>query len=252
MTFAIGPFAQLDPANASVVSAGYDFTDMATEVSSGLTLTADGWDASLGTLALVAADPLTDLLDGTLDDILAALVVADTMADLSDLDPVFDAYTVADAQLTTAISFAPVQAWVDPPAPFVPPDTAIGLTTPTVPLGNFTPGVFTPGATPTDPNGPQVALLNTTRTGQTNFVVGDQFKVIFVGNPGQVVTVTATLNGVDLPEATLATIGADGTATITGTEGPDEVGAWFESYYFDGQLVQSFNFVVVAGNAVEP
>lgn len=248
MPLAPGPFRQAPQSDVAVQPGVYDFTDDAIELSSGINSYLSGWDPFIADLTLLASDPLADLTDGTLDGILAAIGGGIAQASMPALDQIATVYSLADAQLSIATSFAPAQAWLDPPSPFIPPGNVLNITPPSVPVGAFTAGDYLP-VSATVPGAPTVLLVNVTRVGQSNFVVGDSFNVIGTGGkPGQLVTVDGVFNGQDLGVTQQATLDANGAFSVPGTMAPLNVGAWQENWYFDGLRVVNINFIVTAGN----
>lgn len=248
MPLAPGPFLQAPASDVAVQPGVYDFTDdaltMLAEVQSNLS----GMDAFIDDLTLFAADPLADLVDNTMDGIIAGIGFGTAAASLPSLDDALTAYSLTDSQVSIAVSFAPPQAWVDPPAPFIPPTGALNITPPTVPAGAFTPGNYLP-STAGVPGAPAVTALNTTRVGQPNFVVGDNFSVVGTGGkPGQTVTVDGVISGADLGLSTIATLDSTGSFSVQGTMSPTNEGAWQEYWYYDGVLVANINFIVTPGN----
>ena len=249
MPLAPGPFLLAPQSNVAVQPGVYDFTDDALTLASEINSNLSGWDDFFDDLGLLAADPLDDLVDGPLDEIVTAISVGVFQSQLPDLDSVVTSYATADSQLSIAASFAPLQSWTDPPAPFVPPGSVLNLIPPVIPPGSYTPGTTSPvgSAVPTTP--PYVQLLNLTRIGQTNFVVGDTFQIAALGKPGQDVTASATQDGETLPTADYGTLDGNGALGIQGVMGPDNVGAWHEDWFFDGVPVSSFNFLVTPANS---
>lgn len=248
MALAPGPFLQLGGDAVSIDPGVYDFTDDAQNLSSSLNVMYDSLTPFVADLLPLAEDPLDDLTGPALDSVALSIAIADTLAAVPSIDDALTSFETGDVLLTQAISFAPPQAFIDPPQPFLPPPDTPSVPTPTVPLGAFAPGSYVASAPLPNPTGPYVQLLNITRVGQTNFVVGDQFKVIGLGTAGQRVTVSATFQGQELGTSDYGTLGSDGTFSLTGTMSPENVGAWFETWYFDDQPIASFNFLVAAGN----
>lgn len=248
MPLAPGPFVQAPPSDVAVQPGVYDFTDDALQMVAQVQSNLSGMDDFISDLTLLASDPLDDLLDGSLDQIVAGIGAGLGMASLPSIDTAAASYGLADSQLTIATGFAPAQAWLDPPGPFIPPTGALDITPPVVPAGAFTPGNYLPASAGV-PGAPTVQLLNTTRVGQSTFVVGDNFSLIGTGgNPGQTVTVDGVVNGQDLGLSTIATLDATGSFAVQGTMGPTNQGAWQEYWYFDGVLVANLNFLVTQGN----
>lgn len=243
-----GPFVQVSPLNVTLPPGVYDFTDDALTLSAQISSNLSGWDAFVGAVSALAADPLADLLDPLYDGIGAAVAGGIGATALPSIDAALTSYGMADAQLSIAVSFAPPQAWVDPPAPFIPPTGALEISPIEIPAGAFTPADYLPPGSGV-PGGPGVQLLNITRPGQSNFNVGDQFQVVGTGGkPGQVVTVDGSINGDDLGLSTIGTLDATGAFTVGGTMAPANVGAWQEYWYFDGVLSANINFIVIQAN----
>jgi hypothetical protein len=242
-----GPF-NLQPDDAVAVSSGvWDFTADALDMAAKVQSNTAGWDdffTALGDL------DITDDLD-TLDTagLLIAIDYSTAWSDIPNLDWAMDRYTDADTQLGIAISFAPAAAWQDPPAPYVPPGSVLNLTAPTVPINAYVPGTSGIVGDQSDFSIPTVQLWNFSRVGYTNFFEGDSFELVFLGNPGQTVTVGGTFNGGALTITTMGTLDQNGKLALQGFMGPDVVGAWHEDWYFDGALIKSFDFIVSPANA---
>lgn len=248
MPLAPGPFLQAPQSDVAVQPGVYDFTDDALALAAQFNSNLSGWDSFTDGLTALATDPLDDLTDGSIDAVVAAVGAGIAMATLPSIDSVVTAYGLADAQLNIAIAFAPVQAWADPPAPFIPPGNVLNIAPLSVPAGAFTPGNYLPASAGV-PGAPTVTLLNVTRGGQNNFVVGDQFSVVGTGGtPGQAVTVDGVQNGQDFGVSSWATLDGTGSFASQGTMAPGNVGAWQEYWYFDGVLVAQLNFIVTSGN----
>lgn len=244
-----GPFLQVADSAVDVAPGVWDFeTDAQTLADSLLqldSLAAPAFD----TLADIETEPLDDIDNTVIDDVLGALDTAEGLAAFVSLDGALSNYDVGDTQLTAAVSYAPPQAWVNPPEPFIPPDSAPPIVSPTIALSGFTPGDYTPTMTPPPQSGPSVQVLNVTKPGQSNFVVGDQFQVIVTGQPGQDVSVVATLNGKTLDGSDFGTIDASGTLKISGTMAPENAGAWLETWSLDGTPIANVNFLVGASGS---
>ncbi len=74
-----------------------------------------------------------------------------------------------------------------------------------------------------------VSITNTTRTGHdTDFKVGDSFRVSITGPPNQTVTCSAVWNGTDMGTTAYGSTSSTGTFTQTGTMPADVVGTWTE------------------------
>ena len=244
-----GPFVQAPQSDVAVQPGVNDFTDDAVLWASGLQSTISGWDGFFADLYGLASDPLADLTDGSLGAIAAELGAETAAANLPDLDATLTLFTIAGNALTAANAFAPAEAFTDPPAPFIPPGNALNINPPLVPPNAFTPGLYVSslqGAAGV----PSVILVNNTRVGQVNFVVGDSFTVIGTGGTsGQLVTVDGLQNGYELGVSTIATLDGTGSFATQGTMGPANVGAWQENWYFDSVLIANLNFIVTSGNA---
>ena len=248
ITLEQGPFSQQPDTAVTVQPGVYDFTSDALTLFSALTGTASSWDAFIADLGLMAADPLEDLTGSSLDSIVATLGVGVALAGVPSIDALPALYSLADSQLTIAFNFAPSQAWADPPAPYTPPDNVLNLTAPTIPINAFTPGASLPVSGPNAGPPPPIQLLNLTRLGQANFVVGDQWEIIGTGKPGQIVSVGGTFNGAQLAISVQGTLDDSGGWGEKGTMPPESVGAWHEDWYLDGILTVQFNFVVSNAN----
>jgi hypothetical protein len=239
-----GPFSQAPAADVFFPAVAYDFTDDALTLSGELDAIASGWDGfftDAGNLAAEGADVAIGL-----DWVYAVGWLLGQAGALPrpDLDIVDQGFASAAGMLNDAVAFAPAQAWQDPGAPFLPPDSALTLAVPSVPTGAFVPAPnFTVGASGAGATR-FVGLYNTTRVGATNFVVGDQFTLLALGNPGDDLTVDANFNGEQLPSSDYGPIDSTQQLFIKGTMAPENVGVWREDWSLSGQLMASFNFVV--------
>lgn len=239
-----GPFTQGSTANINVESNGYDFLDDAAVLQGELAAIAQDWQPLIDWLEAAAVDPGDVAAGIDLGGLVSLTADQGRATQPSYIANMVEGLAQANAALDAAIQFAPTQAWTDPAAPYVPPDSALTLIVPTVspgqyqqaPVINVGPG--NGGATT------GVLLSNLTRYGSSNFVVGDQFQVLATGNPGDEVTAQATFNGQQLPATDWGSIPDTHQLKITGTMGPDNVGAWSQQWFVAGVLQASFNFVV--------
>lgn len=71
-----------------------------------------------------------------------------------------------------------------------------------------------------------VQMTNTSRPGSSNFWVGDGFRLVFSGRPGQTVSNVATFNGTTRPPYNYGTTDASGSYTLTGTMDTASIGTW--------------------------
>lgn len=237
-----GPF-NLQPDDAVAVSSGtWDFTQDALDLAAEVQSNTQGWNDFF--TAVEALDITDDLDTLDTDALLLAIDYAGAWSDIPNLDTAITNYADADSQLSLAIAFAPSAAWEDPPAPYVPPGSVLNLTAPTVPVGAF--NAFTTGTVGDESRltAPGVQLWNFTRVGYANFFQGDTFELIFLGNPGQTVSVGGSFNGASITYTDMGTLDQNGKLALQGTMGPDVIGAWHEDWYFDGALVKSFDFIV--------
>lgn len=248
MSLQPGPFLQQAEGDASFPPGVYDFTHDAQALSDELNAIAAGWDQILIDAANLAADPLDDL--NAIDDnsIADAVALQTTLTGFPELDDAVGFYGDGDMQLDSAVAFAPMQAWQNPPSAFVPPGASLTLHAPTIDPGSFNPATTgTVGGTGNYQK-PNVQFWNFTRVGATNFVVGDTFELAFWGDPGQQISVGGSFNGVAFPITDYDVLSELGTLGKDGVMGPGQVGAWHEDWYFDGSLVTSFDFVVAPGD----
>lgn len=243
-----GPF-DLQNDDAVAINQGvYDFTDDALALASEVQSNTSGWDAFILDLGDFAADPLDDLTELDAAGLLLAVDYTGSWADIPNIDYSISMYDDANDQLNTAWSFAPPQAWQDPPAPYVPPGSVLNLVAPTVPVNAYAPGTSGIVGNQGPTTGPSVQLWNFTRIGAVNFTEGDTFQIAALGNPGQTVTVGGQYNGATLNTTVMGVLDANGALGLQGTMGPDVVGAWHEDWYFDGALITSFDFIVSPAN----
>lgn len=242
MPLVAGPFT-LQPDSAVAVTSGvWDFTPDAAALVLDVAAITDTW---ADFFTVVDSFDIADELD-TYDDAAVTLAISylDAWADFPNLDYAETMYSNADSLLGVALAFAPDAAWVDPPAPYVPPGSVLNLTAPTVPVNAFS--VTTTGTVGDQSplTAPGMQLWNFTRVGYANFFEGDTFELVFLGNPGQTVSVGGTFNGATLTVTDMGTIDETGKLGLQGVMGPDVVGAWHEDWYLDGVLLKSFDFIV--------
>lgn len=244
MPYQPGPFAQASPASIHVTPGVYDFTADAEDVAGELQTTAAGWDSMVSDIENFAAEPWDYEMVLDFPGTFTALDFGgDSMPPQGITDAVgswFDAQSMLDA----ATSFAPLQAWSDPGQPFVPPDSALRLVTPQLPANQFAVGENQAVGALSNGANPWIGLFNTTRLGAQNFSVGDDFEVIALGQPGDLVSVSAVFNGQDLGSTNYGPLDAGGQMFIRGTMSPDVVGTWAEQWFLNGSLLASFNFTV--------
>lgn len=239
-----GPFRLATAADIAAAPGVYDFEADADKLASDLHGIGGGWDPMLVDLENFAAEGGDVAPDIDFDGIIADLAVVDASLPLSYMGDIDGGWTSGQAMLDTATAFAPQQAWIDPGAPFVPPDSSLTIKVPEINPAAFVPAPnFTVGAGSAGKN-PSVGLFNLTRYGSLNFSVGDQFEVIALGPPGDDVSVMASLNGDQLPPLDEGTIDSTGQMFITGTMGPEHVGVWNQQWSIGGALMADFNFVV--------
>jgi hypothetical protein len=244
-----GPFALVADAAVSFPPGNYDFTDDALVLADKVASNLSGWDDFLLDAGDFAADPLDDLTAFDADALLQAVALTVAWSDLPNIDYAISGYDDANTQLGVAFAFAPAAAWEDPPGPFVPPGSVLNLTAPTVNINAFNPGTSGVVGQQGGNTRPTAELWNLTRIGALNFVEGDTFQLALMGSPGQVVTVGGSFNGATLDVTSMGVLDPFGNLGLQGVMGPDVVGAWHEDWYFDGQLVISFDFIVSPSNA---
>lgn len=244
-----GPFI-LQPDSLLIVAPGkYDFTSQAQDLGGELDDAIAALDSFDAVASNHAAEPIENLIALDFDGIAAELEVQQAAVSLPYLDDLDAGFAEAAGQLNGAIAFAPTQAWTDPGGAYVPPDSVLTLKVPTVdpetfkPAQNFQVGQYTGG------QNPAIALFNSTRIGSVNFFVGDVYDVVGLGKLGDVVSVRATLNGSLLPDVTFDPMDSSGQFFLHGTMAPEQVGAWHQDWYIDGQLLGSFNFLVAPSDA---
>lgn len=242
-----GPFIPQPDSSLGFEPGGYDFTDFAGDGMADAQVNFDGFDQTLLIIEALAAEPEDPLAGLGIEDLVLNIASVDLDEGSLGLPAIDNALSIGIGQYAIASSFAPAAAWADPPAPFVPPDAALQLTTPTVPVnGYYPPATGIVGVNSTT-GSPSLDLGNTTRIGQVNFVVGDNFFIAANGKPGDEVTCQAIFNGQPLGLADFGACDSRGLFTLAGTMGPDQVGVWHEDWYIAGQLVISFNFLVTSG-----
>lgn len=207
---------------------------------------------------------------GFLDDISAALDVL-VVIDLSDFAPDLDAglvdafisqggdwigvFTgitdtidgaaiVGDSNFADALNAAPAGTWEADPQLYTPPAGIEGLPSG---AGSGVPAAGQAGIhlSVTPPPGYTFSLVNLTTYGSPSFSVGDQFALSLSGPAGTKVSVLTEVNGTSLGTAFIGYVGDDGTFTLTGTEGPTEIGTWVEEWFVGNQLVAIAEFSVL-------
>lgn len=240
-----GPFGQAPATAVQFTAVNYGLADYATiqlaEVDThlGFMDSLYGQMDDFGTLndAVSALDDLSDVVN--------AVVTQGAQLPFPALDSMSLTMMTMDSQLADAVAFAPPQAWVATNATFVPPDPSAMLTAPTLDLTAYNPVALTPVGITVPGAGEGVTIFNTTRPGQSNFWVGDDFVVYVQGAPGADVTYNAFLQGNIFATADVGAIPENGTLSFAGQMLPDLVGAWREDWYINGHLVTSLNFVVL-------
>lgn len=222
-------FALTDQATGDLVSAGADIDDLLPDL---LALSTD------------ASDPLDDMDIGAA---LAELVFQEQFPPIVDWDSMFLALDQATELFAGAVKAAPAEAWIDPPAPFVPPTGPPALETPILNPADFkltgasVVGQITPIV---GQAGKGLSLINATVYGNSNFRVTDKWIVQATGAPGEDVSVTAWVNGALIGGETIGTIGADGRFEKAGSFAPGDEGAWREVWAIGGQSVATYSFIV--------
>ena len=239
-----GPFALLPDSAATGTPGVYDFEADAVAMESKVQSLVSGWDGFFSDAYSLASDPLADLEGIDFGGILGSVATGAAASDFPSLNDTAVSYDLANQQLGIALSFAPADAWRDPSAPFIPPDSAAVLTAPVLPDDAFDPATLGTVGSSLPPLRPGVQLFNLTRIGASNFVVGDNFTVLVYGAPGQAVTVYAVQDGKSLGTAAMGETDSAGNFRLDGTMAPDAVGAWQEIWYLDGVKVQAFSFIV--------
>jgi hypothetical protein len=243
-----GPFHLLADAEVAVEPGSYNFGDDALTMATDVQSNVQGWNDALLDMGDLAADELPDLTGFDADAVIAGIAVASGAAEFPSLDDASDRWFEAAGQLDIAEGFAPEQSWQDPPGPFVPPEGILTVPVPTVPVGAYAPGTSGIIGVGSDNTRPTVEIWNFTRVGAVNFVEGDTFEIALLGQAGQEVSVGGTYNGQPLEVTVMGTLDANGNLGLQGVMGPDVVGPWHEDWYFDGQLIRSFDFLVSPGN----
>jgi hypothetical protein len=246
MPLAPGPFVQQQESAVPFIAGVYDFAGEVDVDLSGLDTIGAAIDAELVGMALFAGADETLIIPEDVDGLVNGVLNTAGSTFLPQLASIDGQSALADFQLLQAINFAPAAAWSDPPGPYVPPTPDLGAA-PMISRSDFTAAAGSPiGGAAIGTQSATVQVSNTTRIGQPNFWVGDDFLVTINGAPGADVTLTATFNGESLGTADFGQIPASGIMTLTGTEGPEELGTWHEDWAVDGQLVASFNFLVLS------
>jgi hypothetical protein len=245
MPYAPGPLSLFNAADLGTQAVDYDFTGFTTQAMGDLDSLGADIDDQLATIENFAGEPSDPLAGTDFVNVLTTIAVGISGAKLPDFGAIDDALSIGDGLLNTATGFAPAQAWQDPGGSFQIPDAATSLPAPQISPGAFSPTTSVPVGTTPPQATRAVALYNTTRIGQPNFVVGDQFQLSAVGKPGEAVEVDPVFNGDDLGRTLYGQIGADSTFTLTGTQGPETIGVWKEDWYIGGNFIATFNFVVL-------
>ena len=117
------------------------------------------------------------------------------------------------------------------------------------------PGIPLPPSTPPNsstaplPVDFSVATINnTSRPGQT-FQVGDSWSLNIVGQPGEVVTGSASQNGAPVSTSSMGQTASNGQLILTGTFGAGDIGSWQESYSVGNSTSAPVVFTVAAAPA---
>lgn len=252
MPYVAGPLTLQDASNVAIPAKSYDFTDDALFQLGSLDVIGAEWDGLFGDMNLAADEPSDPFPDVDLNAVIDLIDVYANSPLGIDFGSVIVALGASDVGLAAAIGAAPVEAWQNSSTQFVAPAPAETIAIPVIPPGAISFSVSGTvssggGITPGTPGAPAmgVTLTNTTAYGSPNFTVGDNFIVVAYGSPGSVVSVDATLNGVELGLSTYGAIGTDGTFSLTGQMDPSAIGVWSENWYIDGAPMASFNFVVL-------
>lgn len=167
-------------------------------------------------------------------------------------DELDQAAAIGDQAYVDTENSAPPGTWDDAPAPFTPPDTS-GETniTPPPPTGggDDTTGSKQRGSpvikTIPEPAGYGFELLNQTEYGSQYFNAADAYHLIVRGPAGQKVHAKGWKDSEYFGDTPFGTIAADGTFTMDGHMGPEDVGHWVEEFYADSTLVQRVEFDVL-------
>lgn len=244
-----GPFRMVDDGAVAVSAGTWDFTNDAIALATQVQSNTVSWDDFILDAGDLATDPLDDLEGFDIGAVSLATSYASDWSLIPNVDSAIAAFADTDTALGIAVSFAPAQAWQDPPGPFVPPGSVLNLTPPTVPIDAFNPVTTGTVGDQSGTTRPTVQLWNFTRIGALNFVEGDTFQLALLGNPGQAVSVGGAFNGATLDVSSFGQLDQLGNLGLQGVMGPENVGAWHEDWYFDGQLVKSFDFIVSPANA---
>lgn len=244
MPYQPGPFGQASPADIHVEPGVYDFTDDAAGLQNDLSVIAAGWDPLITNLLDFAAEPWDVDLGLDIDGLLSLSDTYGSLMPPGGLTDALNGWFDTQALLGVATSFAPVQAWTDPGAAFVPPLDNLTLVPPTIDPNAYTPAPNTTVGGLSNGVNPFVGLFNQTRTGAANFTQGDNYEIVALGKEGDQLTATGVLNGENLPMTDYGTMDQSGQIFLTGTMGPDAVGIWQQQWFINGAILAQFNFTV--------
>lgn len=274
MPYQQGPLSLQDEGNVGFAPTTYDFAGDTADQLSEVEAITNGWDSFLADAGVLLDGPSDPWPDVQLNLAIDALgVYADPPA-LLGVNAMVDALGVADLGLAGAIGYAPLEAWSDPSAPFVPPAPAEIILVPVIPPGaidfSVTGTVATPaqvtvtsnplvsvvdpgnvvggGATAgsgTPLQGASAGLVNTSAYGSSNFTVGDGWTLTATGGPGELVYVYNTLNGQDMGGGNVGEIGGDRIFRISGQWRPEDAGVWQKQIFVGYNLEQTLNFIVL-------
>lgn len=91
---------------------------------------------------------------------------------------------------------------------------------------------------------PGVLVIHGPR-GDSQFQVGDNYILqIYSASPNQPVTASSSQNGQSHGSQSFGSTDANGSFTLSGTMGPDQVGSWSETWQVGGQTSGTINFTV--------
>jgi len=249
---AAGPFAFLPDDVLQLTPTHFDFTGFTADNLGDLEASAAEVDSGITDALNVLddpSDPAPDFDYHGLVDSLGATTFVDEQAQtplIQDADP------TGDVLLGDAVNTAPGEAFLPQPPPFDPNqdptvnlDYGTGAKTPSENQGpsNVGPGhQFNQLVTAA---GYDLTLVDLTNLVPNSFVVGDQFKLTITGPPLQQIFVEAWHDGVHMEKAPFGAIGADGKFVVSGAMEPSAVGAWSETWYGGGTMIQNVAFFVV-------
>lgn len=174
-----------------------------------------------------------ELVEAGLDPAVEEIMLHDSMPPDPAIEGAEEAAGEVDQLVTGATAETPSEAFEPVPEPFAAPADAQEWTEEPSPAG-VPPGVEIPGITPAPRAPGAVRLLNLTRPGATDFIVGERWRLEITGRPGQLITIEAGRPPAPASVDVLGTLGDDGLYVLQSTMELEHVGTWYEIFRLDG------------------